>query len=249
MGVAKVTIDGENVVDLTEDTVTEDNLLEGATAHDAAGNPVTGGANLTDLSGVLPVSKGGTGKTTASDAWRALMVGGCVTLNSTNLSSEFMSQVSPGENKFLKVIRSSVHIQNVVTQNSTGIAFGISGSFGFLCPGWNYASVIIGGGVGDNILWTKYLAFKDDIKRKACNNLSLYSLNWIKSGFGKYYTEIEDFKNIGEILSVSIGTWGGIRENEIFSPYIGSDGKTVGLMSNTNSYLEGSYAAIIATYR
>lgn len=42
MAVNKVEINGEVKLDLTQDTVTEDTLLKGASAHDAAGNVVEG---------------------------------------------------------------------------------------------------------------------------------------------------------------------------------------------------------------
>lgn len=42
MAVNKVEINGEVKLDLTQDTVTENTLLKGVTAHDAAGNPVEG---------------------------------------------------------------------------------------------------------------------------------------------------------------------------------------------------------------
>ena len=42
MSVNKVTAFGENLIDLTEDTVTKDTLVKGVTAHDASGNSVTG---------------------------------------------------------------------------------------------------------------------------------------------------------------------------------------------------------------
>lgn len=42
MSVNKVTAFGENLIDLTEDTVTKDALIKGVTAHDASGNSVTG---------------------------------------------------------------------------------------------------------------------------------------------------------------------------------------------------------------
>lgn len=45
MAVNKVEINGEVKLDLTQDTVTADTLLKGASAHDAAGNPVQGTAN------------------------------------------------------------------------------------------------------------------------------------------------------------------------------------------------------------
>ena len=42
MAVNKVEINGEVKLDLTQDTVSADTLLQGATAHDAAGNLVEG---------------------------------------------------------------------------------------------------------------------------------------------------------------------------------------------------------------
>ena len=42
MSVNKVVVDGKTVFDLTNDTVTEDTLLEGTTAHDAAGKTIKG---------------------------------------------------------------------------------------------------------------------------------------------------------------------------------------------------------------
>lgn len=42
MGVNKVDYNGETLIDLTGDTVTPATLAEGATAHDMAGNPITG---------------------------------------------------------------------------------------------------------------------------------------------------------------------------------------------------------------
>lgn len=42
MAVNKVEINGEVKLDLTQDTVAEDTLLNGVTAHDAAGNPIEG---------------------------------------------------------------------------------------------------------------------------------------------------------------------------------------------------------------
>lgn len=42
MGISKVDFAGETLIDLTSDTVTPDNLLEGITAHDASGALITG---------------------------------------------------------------------------------------------------------------------------------------------------------------------------------------------------------------
>lgn len=42
MAVNKVEVNGETKLDLTQDTVTPENLLSGATAHNAAGKPISG---------------------------------------------------------------------------------------------------------------------------------------------------------------------------------------------------------------
>lgn len=42
MGVSKVVYGGEVLIDLTADTITKEKLLKGYTAHDAAGNLITG---------------------------------------------------------------------------------------------------------------------------------------------------------------------------------------------------------------
>lgn len=57
MAVNQVVVDGETIIDLTADTVTVDNLLVGATAHDAAGNQIagqaTGGSSLEIANAVI----------------------------------------------------------------------------------------------------------------------------------------------------------------------------------------------------
>ena len=42
MAINRVEYNGRVLIDLNEDTVTEDNLLEGIVAHDASGNQIVG---------------------------------------------------------------------------------------------------------------------------------------------------------------------------------------------------------------
>ena len=42
MAVNKVVYNGDTLIDLSSDTVTADKLLQGVTAHDAAGNLIVG---------------------------------------------------------------------------------------------------------------------------------------------------------------------------------------------------------------
>ena len=49
MAVSKVVLGNETLVDLTSDTVSEDTLLEGATAHAANGEQITGGVVVTPM--------------------------------------------------------------------------------------------------------------------------------------------------------------------------------------------------------
>ena len=58
MAINKVEINGEVKLDLTQDTVSEDTLLQGTTAHDAAGNPVEGKVVTTPIPVTEDVLKG-----------------------------------------------------------------------------------------------------------------------------------------------------------------------------------------------
>lgn len=55
MGVSKVIYNGKNLIDLTGDTVSPETLAKGITAHDMAGNKITG--TLTAKSDLIDVSK------------------------------------------------------------------------------------------------------------------------------------------------------------------------------------------------
>ena len=58
MAINKVEINGEVKLDLTQDTVSEDTLLQGTTAHDASGNPVEGKVVTTPIPVTEDVLKG-----------------------------------------------------------------------------------------------------------------------------------------------------------------------------------------------
>ena len=66
----QIIINGETKIDLTNDTVTPATLAAGATAHDASGAVITGEAEI--MPDVIPISRGGTEATTATDARRNL---------------------------------------------------------------------------------------------------------------------------------------------------------------------------------
>ena len=51
MAVNKVEVNGETKLDLTQDTVTPENLLSGATAHNAAGERIVGICNCDHAQG------------------------------------------------------------------------------------------------------------------------------------------------------------------------------------------------------
>lgn len=53
MGVNKVEVNGETIVDLTNDTVKPETLAEGATAHNASGDPITGALRVYTIDGAL----------------------------------------------------------------------------------------------------------------------------------------------------------------------------------------------------
>lgn len=53
MAVSKVNYGNDTLIDLTEDTVTPSNLMKGATAHDSAGNIITGVLEATEITTIL----------------------------------------------------------------------------------------------------------------------------------------------------------------------------------------------------
>lgn len=58
MGVSKVDFAGNTLVDLTGDSVTPDTLLEGATAHNAAGDQIDGAVAVAPASNTTPKAPG-----------------------------------------------------------------------------------------------------------------------------------------------------------------------------------------------
>lgn len=58
MAVNKVDINGETVLDLTGDSVTPETLLQGATAHNAAGEKIEGSVAIAPASDVVPLEDG-----------------------------------------------------------------------------------------------------------------------------------------------------------------------------------------------
>ena len=58
MGVSKVDFAGNTLVDLTRDSVTPETLLEGATAHNAAGDQIDGAVAVAPASTTTPKAPG-----------------------------------------------------------------------------------------------------------------------------------------------------------------------------------------------
>lgn len=58
MGVSKVDFAGNTLVDLTGDSVTPETLLEGATAHNAAGDQIDGAVAVAPASNTIPKAPG-----------------------------------------------------------------------------------------------------------------------------------------------------------------------------------------------
>ena len=79
-GVNKVEYFGETLIDLTNDTVTADNLDEGVTAHDASGEQITGTRAVVDPSAFVQKS----GDT---------MMGALIAQNNTNYADKQVRNV------------------------------------------------------------------------------------------------------------------------------------------------------------
>lgn len=49
MGINKVVLHNNDLIDLTSDTVTSDKMVTGTTAHDKSGNPITGTLSVSNI--------------------------------------------------------------------------------------------------------------------------------------------------------------------------------------------------------
>lgn len=88
MSVSKVTINGETQMDLTQDTVTADNLLTGYTAHRSNGSAVTGGLGV--------ATQSSDGLMSASDKEKLDGVAAGATANIGTITGIMMNGVSKG---------------------------------------------------------------------------------------------------------------------------------------------------------
>lgn len=52
-----------------------------------------------------------------------------------------------------------------------------------------------------------------------------------------------------EILNVCLGSWGGISKETNIFPFISSNGINIGIMSNTNEFLDRSFCEVYILYR
>lgn len=99
MAVNKVEINGEVKLDLTQDTVTENTLLKGVTAHDAAGNPVEGKVVTTPVPKTSDLLKGdGVGGVSAAvPGTDYLAESDIVYCHITDAGSDLASDMTPAE--------------------------------------------------------------------------------------------------------------------------------------------------------
>ena len=98
MSVNKVEVNGETVLDLSQDSVTPEQLVQGATAHNAAGEQITG----TYTAPVTSVN-GQTGDVVVKSAYAAAQDGGY-----TGTETAFNTALADVENKADKAVSRSV---------------------------------------------------------------------------------------------------------------------------------------------
>lgn len=98
MSVNKVEVNGETVLDLSQDSVTPEQLVQGATAHNAAGEQITG----TYTAPVTSVN-GQTGDVVVKSAYAAAQDGGY-----TGTETAFNTALADVENKAAKAAAKSV---------------------------------------------------------------------------------------------------------------------------------------------
>lgn len=90
---------------------------------------------------------------------------------------DFRSQLFDKTGRFraFKVIRSGVTGNSDYPKYSTGMAWAIEDTQGFILTKYDSEDVIVGGGNGDVIKWIKHLAFKDDLDSYQLKETVLYN--------------------------------------------------------------------------
>lgn len=110
-------------------------------------------------------------------------------------------------------------------------------------PEWNYKA---GWAYGTSWSgWTTYMT-EEKIKQYS-TTVNLSSLTWTQSTNGKYYTKINTGVTPKSILSVRMAEWNMFYPSDMIQVY-SEDGKTIGIMSNTNSFHTDSSIYIIMMY-
>lgn len=85
----------------------------------------------------------------------------------TDLETNFRGRTY-GENEdnyyrgnYITAFRNNTSIEDIIDLHSTGIAFGGFDTHGWICPKYSEPDVVVGGGNGNKLNWTKHLAFLD----------------------------------------------------------------------------------------
>lgn len=92
-----------------------------------------------------------------------------------------------------------------------------------------------------SIKFENFEFFSSHIVKIKDQSVNLNEIGWVRSAGGMYYSRFENIlpKNV-TVLSCNICGWGQIRATDFLQAYILSDVKGVGIMSNTNTFIEGS---------
>lgn len=106
MGVSKVVLGGETLIDLTKDTVSENTLLAGETAHNAAGEEIQGGVV------VVPTYFGTKEAIETAIAAGEIPDGSLVNITDDEEQSSFQQQID----KLNSILNTILNFENYITE-------------------------------------------------------------------------------------------------------------------------------------
>lgn len=156
MGINKVSYGGNVLIDLTQDSVSEDNLLSGNTAHDKSGDPVEGKVSVPSKTSQL---ENDSGYLTRDD----------VPFYNKSIDKDFSEKFrteTKGDTKngnFISNVRTIEQDVFGAPTYGAGIAWGSADTNGYIMPDYQNAKVFVGGGNKDSLKWIKELAFMDNV--------------------------------------------------------------------------------------
>lgn len=105
----------------------------------------------------------------------------------------------------------------------------------------------------NSVTWHKYKTeqeINNELAKKIIVNVRLKEIGWHSSTDGMFFSDPLSIDiQMQEVLNACLGTWGGISKETKILPFVSNNGINIGIMSNTNEFLDRSFCEVYILYR